>query len=650
MQFPPEDTCLQSCDHHRRVAEISARMVGVANEGLDAAILSALNDVLEPLGVDRGGLLKVSESSPVVNVSHVWFGEGTAPIPGEFNFAELFPWSYQHIIVQGKDKVVERVVNLPPEAEVDRQSSIQMGIKSELTLPLFIGRRVHYLISINALRAECAWPKEIIEHLRLLGDAFVGCLQRRDTDHELHAVKIRLELAAASADAGLWDLDLESGAYWVTDKIREIFGFDPGVTLTREHSQQVIHPDDWVMVQETIARAISTGEECNVEYRAILPDNQIRWMHARGRTQRGLADGRFRLMGATQDVTERKRMELQLQDQLQEIDRLRRQLEQENAYLRSEVASRNERQGLHDFGGRMQEVMAKIDQVAGTNCTVLIEGETGTGKEVLAQGIHQRSARAKRLMVKVNCAALPAALVESELFGREKGAYTGALSRQVGRFELADGSTLFLDEIGEMPLETQAKLLRVLQAGEFERLGSPRTIKVDVRIIAASNRDLAAEVEQGRFRRDLYYRLSVFPLRLPPLRERREDIPLLTWEFVNEFGERMGKKIRRIANRDMELLKAYAWPGNIRELRNVIEHAMIVSKGDMLELELLAGGASQAAMAMTLEEVERRHILKVLELTGGRVKGAGGAAERLDINPSTLYSRMRKIGIKTVST
>jgi len=199
-----------------------------------------------------------------------------------------------------------------------------------------------------------------------------------------------------------------------------------------------------------------------------------------------------------------------------------------------------------------------------------------------------------------------------------------------------------------MPLETQVKLLRVLQEGEFERLGSPKTVKVDVRIIAASNRDLAVEVAQGRFRRDLYYRLNVFPIRLPSLCERREDIPLLAWEFVNEFGERMGKKIRRIASRDMELLKAYEWPGNIRELRNVIEHAMIVSQGETLELERLTMGVSQAAATMTLEEMERRHIRKVLELTGGRIKGAGGAAERLDINPSTLYSRMRKLGIKTV--
>lgn len=635
-------------DYHHQVSEIFARMVKVANEDLDAEILRALQDALEPLGVDRGGLLQVSEGSPVVKVSHIWFGEGIDPVSGELNLVELFPWSYQHIIVQGKDKVVERLADLPPEAEVDRQSLIQMGIKSALTLPLFIGRRVYYLISVNALYAECAWPGGVIEHLRLLGDIFVSALQRREADYHLRLSNQRLDLAAASAEAGLWEIDLCSGVMWVTDKAREMFSFDARLELTIERFLEEVHAEDRGLVVAAIDEACRTGKESSIEYRVVSPEGEIRWMNSRGRLQAGEMSWRPSLAGVTLEVTERKQMEWQLQAQLQEIDRLRRQLEQENAYLRNEVASRNERQGLHGFGDRMQEIMAKIDQVAGTDCTVLIEGETGTGKEVLAQIIHQRSARAQRGMVKVNCAALPAALVESELFGREKGAFTGALSRQAGRFELADGSTLFLDEIGEMPLETQAKLLRVLQEGEFERLGSPKTVKVDVRIIAASNRDLAVEVEQGRFRRDLYYRLKVFPIRLPSLCERREDIPLLAWEFVNEFGERMGKKIRRIASRDMELLKAYEWPGNIRELRNVIEHAMIVSKGETLELERLAVGMSQTAATMTLEEMERRHIRKVLELSGGRVKGAGGAAERLDINPSTLYSRMRKLGIKTV--
>ena len=290
----------------------------------------------------------------------------------------------------------------------------------------------------------------------------------------------------------------------------------------------------------------------------------------------------------------------------------------------------------------------KVRQVAGTGSTVLIQGETGVGKELIAQAIHQLSERRKRLMVTVNCAALPAALIESELFGREKGAYTGALSRQPGRFELANKSTLFLDEIAEMPLETQAKLLRVLQDGRFERLGSSMSISVDVRILAATNRDLAREVEEGRFRRDLYFRLNVFPINVPPLRNRVEDIPMLIWKFVNEFSQLMGKKISRINNLDMDKLLTYAWPGNVRELRNVVERAMIVSKGNVLDLshlELVPPPASRPRV-MSLEDMERQHIQEVIAIANGKIKGKEGAAELLGLNPSTLYSRMRKLGVK----
>ena len=293
----------------------------------------------------------------------------------------------------------------------------------------------------------------------------------------------------------------------------------------------------------------------------------------------------------------------------------------------------------------MRVIMNQVRQVSATGSTVLLQGETGTGKGLIAQTIHRLSDRGKRPMVKVNCAALPGALVESELFGREKGAFTGALSRQKGRFEMADRSTLFLDEVAEMPLETQAKLLRVLQDGEFERLGSSQTMRVDVRLIAATNRDLEEEVASGRFRRDLYYRLNVFPILVPPLRDRREDIATLVWEFVGEFGERMGKKIRRISARDMNTLQTYSWPGNIRELRNVIEHSMIISQGDALEVQRLSAAPPDRARSSSLEDMEREYIRQILKKTGGRIKGPQGAAELLEMNPSTLYSRMRKLGI-----
>jgi transcriptional regulator with GAF, ATPase, and Fis domain len=276
---------------------------------------------------------------------------------------------------------------------------------------------------------------------------------------------------------------------------------------------------------------------------------------------------------------------------------------------------------------------------------VLVFGETGTGKEVIAQHIHRLSPRQRNVMVRVNCAALPSGLVESELFGREKGAFTGALTRQVGRFEIANHSTLFLDEIGELSLDLQAKLLRVLESGEFERLGSPRTIKVNVRVIAATNRDLAEAIRQGRFREDLYYRLNVFPVRLPPLRERTEDIPPLVWEFLGQFNARMGKKITQVSCPTMEALQRRPWPGNVRELRNVIEHGAIVSTGNTLRIPMLEESTPVAAGPRTLAQAERELILQALERTGWRIKGPKGAAAELGLNPATLYGRMKKLGI-----
>jgi transcriptional regulator with GAF, ATPase, and Fis domain len=291
-------------------------------------------------------------------------------------------------------------------------------------------------------------------------------------------------------------------------------------------------------------------------------------------------------------------------------------------------------------------VLKQIEQVAPTDSTVLIQGETGTGKELLAHTIHNLSACKGRLMIKVNCAALPPTLIESELFGREKGAFTGALSKQLGRFELADSSTIFMDEIDALPLELQAKLLRVLESGEFERLGSPRTVKVNVRIISATNRDLARLVSEGGFREDLYYRLNVFQITVPPLRERREDILPLIWSFVQELSKRMGKRIESIPQKGVEALQAYPWPGNVRELRNIIERAMIITTGPVLHVDVPKIAQSGANQSGTLEEVEKRHIIEALNTTGWRVSGKDGAAEILGIKPKTLESRMQRLGIQ----
>lgn len=337
--------------------------------------------------------------------------------------------------------------------------------------------------------------------------------------------------------------------------------------------------------------------------------------------------------------------EAKLQSQLEEIKLLRAQLEQENLYLRDEIKLQQPHDEIVGRSSAIKQVLSQVEQVAATEATVLLQGETGTGKELLARTIHKLSNRHGRPLITVNCAALPPSLIESELFGREKGAYTGAMTRMAGRFELSDQSTLFLDEVGELSVEVQAKLLRVLEEGRFERLGSAKPQQVDVRIIAATNRDLAQEVAAGRFRRDLYYRLNVFPISVPPLRERAEDIPVLVRSFVKQFEKKMGKRIDRISRKSMDALQRYSWPGNARELRNIVEHAMITTTDSKLRLRPPVQAPSETLIG-SLEDVEREHIRRVLTRTGWRVSGKGGAAEVLGLKRTTLIAKINKLGIK----
>jgi formate hydrogenlyase transcriptional activator len=357
---------------------------------------------------------------------------------------------------------------------------------------------------------------------------------------------------------------------------------------------------------------------------------------------------RLRLAGEVfAQALARKREQEKLLQALAEIKVLKDLLERENSYLQH-VARILPKQGLTSRSRAFLSVIEEAAQVAETSSTVLLLGETGSGKEVLAQAIHDSSGRRDRPMIKVNCAALPASLIESELFGREKGAFTGALAKQAGRFEIADGSTIFLDEVGELPLELQPKLLRVLQEGEFERLGGTKTIRVDARVIAATNRPLAQAVKEGKFREDLFYRLDVFPIEVPPLRERREDIPMLSWTFVKEFSNSMGKPIDEIADESMSALQEYHWPGNVRELRNVIERAMILSHSPRLCIKLAHTSLRPVALRATagsLDEAERTIILQAVEQCNWRIRGSNGAAALLDIKPTTLESRIKKLGL-----
>ncbi len=389
-----------------------------------------------------------------------------------------------------------------------------------------------------------------------------------------------------------------------------------------------------------------------LEYRIRTREGAVRWVEQASNPVL-LEGGRFAgTRGSIRDISERKESQLELQRAYEEIRALKDRLEAENTYYREEIRAAEGPSELIGHSDALKYVIYRIRQVAPSDTTVLIQGETGTGKELVADAIHQLSARADRALVKVNCAALPQGLAESELFGHEKGAFTGANAQRKGRFELADGATLFLDEVGELPAEVQAKLLRVLQDGQFERVGGTRTLKVAVRVIAATNRDLKQEIAAGRFREDLWYRLNVFPITVPTLRQRKDDIPTLAQAFVERACKRLGRPPLAVPQSVMNALCAYAWPGNVRELQNVVERAVLVSDGETLRLADTLTEPARSKDSLNTEplqsliEVEMRHIAAVLQAVDWRIEGRGGAAEILGMNPSTLRARLRKLNIQ----
>ncbi len=439
-------------------------------------------------------------------------------------------------------------------------------------------------------------------------------------------------------------------------------GMAPGTApMTVEQLVAMMHPDDVKPYQEKLRLSVNSTASFAVLYRLVDGHGGWRWLQARAFCVEERDGKPVRWLHDTRDVTEQKELEEALRKSVMELQQLKTRLQAENLFLREEAGLESATAEIIGKSPALSRVLEQVSLVAATSSTVLISGETGTGKELVARAIHQGSDRRQALFVAVNCAALPTTLVESELFGHEKGAFTGAIARRVGRFEQADGGTLFLDEVGELPLETQAKMLRVLQSGEFERVGSAQPLKTNVRVIAASNRDLEQAVQEGRFRSDLYHRLAIFPIHLPPLRQRREDIPLLVAYLVMRKASRMGRKIEQIPNKIPERLAQYDWPGNVRELENVLERAIILSPGSTLRPEGIqlgsatpgkserreaSGGAGHAAENDTLDANERAHILRVCETTCWKIKGPDGAAARLGLKPSTLYWRLRKHKIR----
>jgi len=631
--------------------EISSRFINVLPDDLDREIEHTLRRVCEFLALDLAVLWQWSPAiPPVITPTHV-YSHGVTP-SGEPLQQESYPWVVKQMLA-GRAVVASRLDELPEEAAVDRESARRAGIKSNLTLPLPVGGAPPLgALAFSVLREPREWPEGLVKRLQLIAQVLANALVRRRHDLNQRQSESRLRSAADLAGLAFYELDYANGTAYIDDRFRALFGLTPD----REQGLQPLefwiehlHPDD----RPRIMAARQQLHEAKIaklvdEYRFLNPTSGQIWIHHDARIAAFDATGRpLKSFGVLRDITTRKRAEEALKRSYAEIERLKDRLQAERDYLKAEIKVVSAQREITGRSPAIVKVLHQAEQVAPTDSSVLIFGETGTGKELLAQAIHRLSRRGRNVMVKVNCAALPSGLVESELFGREKGAFTGALTRQVGRFEVADGSTLFLDEVGELPADVQVKLLRVLQDGEFERLGSPRTVKVNVRVIAATNRDLSDLVRKGQFREDLYYRLNVFPIRMPPLRERPQDIPLLVWDFLEDLSSRMGRRITQVPRATMEALQRRQWPGNVRELRNVIEHGAIITKGDTLRIPLPDEGPAEAAPLQTMAEAERQHIARVLESTGWRIKGPRGAAAVLGLNPATLYSRMKKLGLKT---
>jgi len=677
---------------------ISGRFAKVPPDRIDREIEGALREIAVFFDVDRCAMLEVRPDPRFVQATHVCCTEGIEHLPDEMDLAALFPWSHERLIRQGQPVLFERLAELPPEAEQDRQSWAEAGIRSCLHIPIFIGEGVRYVLVLQSMRDEHALPEEYIPYLRLFGGILVNALEHGQEVEALEkamAERLSFETVLAETSARFVNLpaeQIDSEIEGVQRLLCERLGLDVSalwqwsaetphyLLLTHNYRPPGSPPlpgrfdaDEffpWGLEQVKAGRWFTV---CTEHAPPEAARDQATWrqlgiksslcfpLSAGGRAPLGalsfddMQEERtwseplvrsLQLVAQTiANALVRKHTDEELKKSYQEIKQLKDRLQLESAYLQKELKSVGSYGEIVGQSEGLREVLAKAEQVARTDASVLITGETGTGKELIARAIHSSSKRKSHPMVVVNCASLPPGLVESELFGRERGAYTGALTKQAGRFEVAHGSTLFLDEIAEVPLELQAKLLRVLEDGKFERLGSPKTIRADVRLIAATHHDLAEDVRKGTFREDLYYRINVFPIEVPPLRERIEDVPMLVWAFVHEFTEKMGKRIQSIPKKTMNALQEYPWPGNIRELRNVIEHAVILSPGDVLDVRVPKTKNAEPSRILTRKEMEAQHILEVLERTGWRVKGPNGAAEKLGMKPTTLYSMMNRLGV-----
>jgi transcriptional regulator with GAF, ATPase, and Fis domain len=666
-------------------------------DAVDAHLDEVIGEVAGFFDVDHGTMAKPSPDGGPLRIAHRWVRSGSVPLE-PFDPEVGLPWITDRL-GSGTPVYLARPDDLPAEAAPDRAFLERLGIRSMATLPLVIDGAPLGWLMLSTVRENRSWTAPAVDQFRRIAEILGSALARVQADHAFRRA-VEFDQVVAGLAASLMRVSADAidaqivqalgavGELLGADRVSIIEHIPEQRMLTRSHrwvragtsGPPLSFPESafpWLVARVIGARELVTIprldelppeaardrtslEQVGVVSGALAPmvvEDHVVGLIVFGRVtreQRWSPDliARLRLVGEViASALARRDADLALRAALAENERLRERLAAENVYLNMELVE------ARDFGeivGRspaLRTVLEKVRQVADTTAPVLLLGETGAGKELLARAVHAHSRRRARSFIAVNCAALPEPLIESELFGHEKGAFTGASQTKPGRFELADQGTLLLDEIGELDPALQTKLLRVLEGGEIQRLGSTVARKVDVRIIAATNRDLRRDVREGRFRSDLYYRLSVFPIDVPPLRDRREDIPLLVWHFIQSRQRQLGRAIRKISKTAMTALQAYEWPGNVRELQNVIERAMILSPGPVLHVEEALGlatadqGAGARRPTESLRDTERAHIVQVLERCRWTIEGRGQAAERLGLNASTLRNRMRKLGI-----
>jgi transcriptional regulator with GAF, ATPase, and Fis domain len=644
----------------RLISEVSAGFIDLDPAQIDGAIAKAVRLIGECLDIDGTHIGSFSEDRSTLRLTHQWVREGYASTIDQFQAfpVSALPWTSARVLA-GQSAVVHALDELPAQAQAERLVYDALGAKAVVVMPLGVGGVVDGIISFSHARAPRQWTPDVLSSLRLTAEIIAGALDRKRAD-----ALLRERLDFEEALSVLATRFISTSAEGIDAAIEEALS-SIGRVLGYERCSLVASAQARAL-GATLAEA-GAGRVTVLDAVALVPmsvENQLLgWIGFYG-PRRPLAAAmlaRLTLVGdMIAGVIARKRSEEARRLAYAGLERAKNRAEGERDYLREEACTTR---SIVGSSAPLQRLLEVIDVVAVTAATVLLRGESGVGKEVFARAIHERSARSEGPLVKVNCASVPKDLFESEFFGHVRGAFTGALKDRAGRFELADGGTLFLDEIGDIPIDLQAKLLRVLQESEFERVGDDRTRRVDVRVIAATNRNLDADVAAGHFRQDLYYRLSVFPIEVPPLRARREDVPLLAEHFLQRSATRLNRHGLELSEEQRRLILAYDWPGNVRELQHVIERAVILSAEPPLQLERALQVAVQPTAAAPtplrpapgtpailreeeLRQLERVSIATALERTGGRIAGPGGAAELLGVRHSTLRDRIKALGIR----